>query len=450
MNAGLTVDRNLKRELRRNIVAGAIGVFVHWFDWAIYAYLATTIAVVFFPGQDSTAGLMSVFAVFAVAFFVRPLGSLVFGYLGDRIGRKKTLSMVIISMAAGTLMLGLIPSYQTIGLAAPILLIVARIIQGLAAGGEYGSAATFLAEFSPAKKRGLGTSWIEVGSVLGFLLASLVVAGLHVMFTPEQVVDWAWRLPFLLTVPLAAIGLYIRLKIEDTPDYKAVQEAGNVSEKPIREVFQSNFKQFVQTVGVEIFMNCTFYVVLVYLITYQEDLLGFSGGEAAVLSAVASLTAALLIPVSGLLSDKFGRKAILATAGVLLLVGSYPLFLLMNVGSPTAGFLATFGLASVMALILGTHTAAVSELFPTRTRQSGLSLAYAVAGAFFAGMLPYLNTWLISVTNNNMVPAMTLIVVAMVGLITVWSMPETKGIALLHDTDLKNNKASVAKEPATP
>ncbi|OEU92004.1 MFS transporter [Streptomyces abyssalis] len=435
MAATLADDRTTQKGLRRSVIAGSIGVLVHWFDWAVYAYMATTMADIFFPNQDGTASLLSVFAVFAVAFFVRPLGSVIFGHLGDRYGRKKTLSLVIISMAAGTLLLGLIPSYDTIGLLAPVLLVVARIIQGLAAGGEFGSAAAFLAEYAPAKRRGLGTSSIEIGSVLGFLLASFVVWALHTTMSEAAILDDGWRIPFLLTVPLALVGLYIRLKVEDTPEYRALEELDTVPASPVTEVFKSNRRQFFQTIGIETFMNCTFYVVLVYLLTYQEEIVGLHADQAALLSTVASLVAIALIPLSGAASDRVGRKPVLLSAAVLLMAGAVPLFLLMRQGSGSAAFAATAGLAAILAVILGTHSATVAELFPTRTRQSGLSMAYAIAGAFFAGTLPYLNTWLISVTDDPMVPAYTLIVVGIVGLLTVLTIPETKGTDLLHESD---------------
>lgn len=450
-------DDAARAGLRRNVLAGAIGVLVHWFDWAIYAYMATNIAHIFFPSQSATAGLLSTFAVFAIAFFVRPVGSLIFGHLGDTLGRKRTLSIVIITMAAGTLLLGLIPSYGTIGVGAPVLLVVARIIQGLAAGGEFGSAAAFLAEFSPRKRRGFGTSWIEFGSVMGFLLASVVVAILYGLFDTATIDAWAWRLPFLVTVPLALIGLVIRLRIEDTPEYRALQELDNGAAAPIPEVFRRNTRQFLQTVGIETFMNVTFYVVLVYLITYQETVVGIASGRAALLSTLASVVAAVIIPLAGGLSDRIGRRRVLLIAGVLLLVGAYPLFALMHAGGGVAAFVSTFALTAVLALILGTHSATVSELFPTRTRQSGLSMAYSVAGAFFAGPVPYVVTYLLDRTGNDYVPAFVLILVAIIGLVTVLTIPETKGIALLKDEDLAGYDGPEARAlagaggaPATP
>jgi MHS family proline/betaine transporter-like MFS transporter len=265
--------------LRRSVIAGAVGVFVHWFDWAAYAYLASTIAAVFFPAGDPTTGLLAVFGVFAVSFGIRPIGALVFGPLGDRIGRKRTLSIVIFVMSGATLVIGLLPSYSTIGVAAPMLLVVLRLLQGFAAGGEFGSAASFLAEFAPRRRRGFGVSWLEVGSLLGFLAGSFVFLLLSIGLSDAQLTSWGWRIPFLIAAPLGIIGFVIRSKIEDTPDYRALEATDNVSRSPVRELFRKNKKQLFQAAGLMTMMHVPFYAVLTYLVTYETDYLGHSSGS---------------------------------------------------------------------------------------------------------------------------------------------------------------------------
>ncbi|WP_206427478.1 MFS transporter [Leucobacter chromiireducens] len=439
-----------KKSLRKSVVAGSIGVFVHWFDWAVYAYLAGTIAVVFFPESDGTAGLLSAFAVFAISFLVRPIGAIIFGRLGDRLGRKQTLSIVILAMALATLVLGLLPGYSSIGILAPILLIVTRVVQGLAAGGEFGSAAAFLGEFSPARHRGFGVSWLEVGSLLGFLMASFTVVLLNLAFTTQEIADWAWRIPFLITVPLGFIGLYIRRRIEDTPDFQQLQQLETVSHAPVKEVFQRNWREFLQTSGMEIFMNVTFYVVLVYLLTYQEVYIGFDAGRAALLSTLASALGLIVVPLAGALSDRVGRKPVLMTAAIALTVLAIPLFMLMQSGEEWAAFVSTLGLALILAIILGTHAVTVVELFPTRTRQTGLSIAYAVTAALFAGTAPYVLTWLLGETGNLLVPGFFLAVVGVVGIITVLSIPETRGTSLIKPQDLETATVELPAELLEP
>jgi MFS transporter, MHS family, proline/betaine transporter len=434
--------------LRKSIIAGAIGVLVHWFDWAVYAYLATTIASVFFPEQNPTAGLLSVFAVFAVSFAIRPIGALIFGPLGDRIGRRRTLSIVILTMSSATLVVGLLPSYRSIGILAPILLVVARLVQGLSAGGEFGSAASFLAEHSPAKHRGFGVSWLEVGSLLGFLGASVTIFVLDVGLGQDAVASWGWRIPFLLAAPLGLIGFYLRRKIEDTPDFRILEERGNLSEAPLREIFTRNRRALLRLCGVEVLQHVTFYVVLVFLLTYQTQYLGLSPSNAALASTVTSIVALVLVPAFGALSDRVGRKPVLVASGAALLVLAYPLFLIMRHGGLTGAILSTIGLGVILAMILGTHAVAMAEIFPTRVRQGALSIGYNAMAALFAGTVPYLLTFWINRTHDLMAPALYLVIVAVVGLAATVTMRETVGTPLLTGQDIAAGATSTEPEPA--
>ncbi|MFE7170012.1 MFS transporter [Streptomyces sp. NPDC057616] len=421
--------------LRRSVAAGAVGVFVHWFDWAAYAYLASTVATVFFPSEDSTTGLLAVFGVFAVSFGIRPVGAMVFGPLGDRIGRKRTLTLVIFMMSGATLTIGLLPGYASIGVAAPVLLVVLRLVQGFAAGGEFGSAASFLAESAPRRRRGFGVSWLEVGSLLGFLAGSFVFLLLSTGLDDGQLTSWGWRIPFLVAAPLGVIGFVIRNKIEDTPEYRALEASDTLPRRPVRELFRSNRKQMFQAAGLMTAMHVPFYTVLTYLVTYETDDLGHSADTAALLSTVISLLGLVLVPVFGLLSDRVGRKPVFVGATGALFVLSTPAFLLMRTG--LAGtWIAGLLLGVILAAILGTYAVWSAEIFPTRTRQSGLSIAYNLTAALFAGTVPYLMTVLISATGSSLVPGPYLMLVAAGGLVAALSLRETAGSTLLRPEDV--------------
>nr|WP_246235929.1 MFS transporter [Streptomyces boluensis] len=429
--------------LRRSVAAGAVGVFVHWFDWAAYAYLAGTVATVFFPAEDSTTGLLAVFGVFAVSFGIRPVGALVFGPLGDRIGRKRTLSLVIFMMSGATLGIGLLPGYASIGIAAPVLLVVLRLIQGFAAGGEFGSAASFLAESAPRRRRGFGVSWLEVGSLLGFLAGSFAFLLLSTGLDDAQLTSWGWRIPFLISAPLGVIGFIIRNKIEDTPEYRALEANDTVPRSPARELLRHHKRQLLQAAGLMAAMHVPFYAVLTYLVTYQTDHLGHSADNAALLSTSISLLGLVLVPLFGRLSDRVGRKPVFVAATGALLVLSTPAFLLMRTGL-TGTWIAGLALGVILAAILGTYAVWSAEIFPTRTRQSGLSVAYNITAALFAGTVPYLMTVLISATGSGLVPGPYLMVFAVGGLIAALSLKETAGTALLHPEDVSEQTPTEA------
>jgi MHS family proline/betaine transporter-like MFS transporter len=416
--------------LRRAVVGASIGNMVEWFDFAVYGYLATYIAANFFPEGNPTANLLSTFAIFAAAFFVRPLGGLFFGPLGDKIGRQRVLATVIILMSLATFAIGLLPGYAAIGIWAPILLVVARLLQGFSAGGEFGGGATFLAEYSSDDRRGLTVSWLEFSTLIGFILGSGVVLVLNSSLGEETMTAWGWRIPFLIAGPLGVVGLYIRLRLEDTPEFRALESTGEVAQSPLREAIVENWRQILQVGGLVIIQNIGFYIVLVYMQTYITEQLQYSSTSASLSTVLTLLVAMILIPPLGALSDRVGRKPLLMASCIGFAVLTYPLFLLMNAGSLVAAILAHIALGILQALFISTSVAALTELFPTRVRYGGFSIGYNISVAIFGGSAPFLATWLISATGNPLSPAFYVIFGAVATLLTIFTIPETAGTDL--------------------
>ena len=403
----------------------AIGNAVEWFDFAIYGFLATYIAEKFFPPGDETAALLNTFAVFAAAFFMRPLGGFFFGPLGDRIGRQRVLAVVILVMSASTFAIGLVPSYQTIGVFAPILLLLLRCLQGFSAGGEYGSGACFLAEYASDRHRGFVVSFLVWSVVVGFLLGSVTVTALEALLSEAAMDAYGWRIPFLIAGLLGAVGLYIRTRLGDTPEFTALREEGEVSSSPLREAFTHAWRPILQIIGLVVIHNVGFYVVFTFLPSYFTKTLEFSKTDSFVSITVASLVAIALIPPLGALSDRVGRKPLLIAGSILFTVFTYPLFLLLTSGSLAAAITAHAALAAIEAVFASTALAAGAELFATRVRSSGYSIGYNISVALFGGTAPYVATWLVARTGNDIAPAYYVIGAAVVTLLTVLTMAET-------------------------
>ncbi|MBA2534521.1 MAG: MFS transporter [Rubrobacter sp.] len=432
---GRAVPQVEESTLRKAIVGASIGNTVEWFDFATYNFLAVTLAAVFFPPGDPTAALLSTFAIFAAAFFMRPLGGLFFGPLGDRIGRQRVLATVIILMSLSTFVIGLLPPYATIGVWAPLLLVVARCVQGFSAGGEFGGASTFLAEYSPDERRGFLVSWLEFSTLIGFALGSVLVLFLSTALPEDALISWGWRIPFLLAGPLGIVGLYIRLRLEDTPEFKALQETGEVSRSPFRETIVEHWKQILQVGGLVIIQNIGFYVVLSYMTTYFQDPLGFSPTAASLSTTITLLVGMALIPPLGALSDRIGRKPLLLASCIGYAVLTYPLFLLLNTGNLFAAIMAQIALGALLAVFISTSIAALTELFPTRVRYGGFSIGYNFSVAIFGGSSPYLAQYLVSTTGSPMSPAFIVIGGAVATLLVVLTVRETAGTDLLKTQD---------------
>lgn len=426
-----TSDRDAEPgSVRRAVTGAVIGNTVEWYDFAIYGFLATFIADKFFPSGDETAALLSTFAVFAAAFFMRPLGGLFFGPLADRIGRQRVLAIVILLMSLSTVCIGLVPSYETIGVGAPLLLLGLRCLQGFSAGGEYGGGACFLAEYAPDRHRGLVVSFLVWSVVIGFLLGSVTVTGLQAVLSESAMDSYGWRIPFLIAGVLGVVGLYIRLRLRDTPEFEALRAAGDVAESPLKEAVGTALRPIFQIAGLVIIHNVGFYIVFTYLPTYFTQTLGFTKTDAFISITVASVVALVLILPLAALSDRIGRKPLLITGAVGFAVFAYPLFVLLNSGSLTAAIGAHAALAAIEAIFVSASLAAGAELFATRVRSSGYSIGYNVSVALFGGTAPYVATWLTDRTGNEVATAYYVILAAVVSLATVLTMRETAGKAL--------------------
>ena len=413
--------------LRKVISGASIGNAVEWYDFAIYGFLATFIAANFFPAGNETAALLNTFAIFAAAFVMRPLGGLVFGPLGDRIGRQKVLAVVILLMSGSTLAMGLLPTYDAIGVAAPLLLLFLRCLQGFSAGGEYGGGACYLAEFASDARRGVTVTFIAWSGVVGFLLGSVTVTLLQTLLGDAAMDSYGWRIPFLIAGPLGFVGLYIRLRLTDTPAFEELAASDDVAASPLREALSTAWRPILQVIGIMIMFNVGYYVVFTYLPTYFIKTLQFSKATAFASITVACVVAIVLILPLAALSDRIGRRPLLIAGTLAFAVLAYPLFLLLNTGSVAAAIAAHALLAAIESTYISVAVATGVELFATRVRYSGFSIGYNLCVAAFGGTTPYMVAWLTGSTGNNLAPAFYVIVAAVVSLGTVLTLKESAG-----------------------
>jgi MHS family proline/betaine transporter-like MFS transporter len=422
-------------DVRKAITGASIGNAVEWFDFAIYGFLATFIAANFFPAGNETAALLNTFAIFAAAFFMRPLGGFVFGPLGDRVGRQRVLALVILLMSGATVLIGLLPTYGSIGVAAPLLLLLLRCLQGFSAGGEYGGGAVYLAEFATARRRGLTITFMVWSGVLGFLLGSVTVTLLQALLPAGAMESYGWRIPFLIAGPLGLVGLYIRLRLDDTPHFAELSKSDQVAESPLREAVTTSWRAILQVIGLFIVFNIGYYVVFTFLPTYFIKTLEFSKTDAFVSITLASLVALILILPLAALSDRIGRRPLLIAGSVAFAVLGYPLFLLLNSGSLVAAIAAHCGLAVIEAIYVSTAVSAGVELFATTVRYSGFSIGYNICVAGFGGTTPYVVTWLTAETGNNLAPAWYLIAGAVVSMAAILTLQESAGRPLAQTAE---------------
>ncbi|MGW0205176.1 glycine betaine/L-proline transporter ProP [Streptomyces sp. NPDC003233] len=415
--------------VRRAVKAAAIGNAMEWFDFGVYSYIAVTLGKVFFPSGNPTAQLLSTFGAFAAAFLVRPLGGMVFGPLGDRVGRQKVLAITMIMMAAGTFAIGLIPSYASIGVGAPLLLLAARLVQGFSTGGEYAGASTFIAEYAPDKKRGFFGSWLEFGTLAGYIGGAGLVTLMTALLSSHDLVSWGWRIPFLIAGPMGIIGLYLRMRLEETPAFAAeVAKAEAARPKvPLREMVAGQWKALLLCMGLVLVFNVTDYMLLSYMPSYLTSELKYD--ETHGLLVVLGVMALMMIvqPFAGALTDRVGRRPVIAAGCAGFLFLSIPALLLIREGSLVAVGLGMGALGLLLVCFTAAMPAALPALFPTRVRYGSLSIGFNVSVSLFGGTTPLVVTALIGATGNMMMPAYYMMAAAVVGGFAVWRMSESAG-----------------------
>lgn len=411
---------------RRQLAAAAVGNVLEYYDFTVFAFLAGTLAQKFFPGDNEVAGLLASFAAFGVGFLARPLGGIVIGRIGDRQGRKTALLITIFGMALGTIGIGLLPTFDQVGVLAPVLLVALRLVQGLAAGGEWGGATAFIVESAPPDRRGLYGGIGQASIASATLVGSVVAAALTVAFTPQQMADWAWRVPFLLGALLLAVGFYMRRNIEETPAFEAAQGAP----APDHDL-GSAAAMMAKAFGFTILWTVSYYVMLSYMPTFTARHAGLTPAQALWANAVALTVLVATTPLFGRLSDRIGRKPLLLACCVAFVVLPYPLFRVML---DHASFGTILGVQILFNLFIaafsGAGPAALAELFPTHSRTTLMSTGYSLSVAIFGGFAPFIATWLIDTTGSPIAPTAYLIAAGVVSGAVIWLFRETAHEAL--------------------
>jgi MHS family proline/betaine transporter-like MFS transporter len=409
---------------RRAIVSCAVGNFFELFDFILYGFLAVPISRAFFPAGNNALALINTFITFGVGFLFRPLGAVILGHYGDRHGRRAALVITIGMMAGATGFTGLIPTYASIGVLAPVLLLILRCGQGFSTGGEWGGAAAFLVEYAEPGKRGLTGSWQQFSTQIGATGASLSAYLVANYLAPESYLSWGWRIPFVLGFVLGPIGYYLRTRVAETPAFVRTVEQQEIVHAPLREVLRNHRTPFVQAFGLSIIGIVANYVMIVFMSTYAVNTLHMPAGPALLCATIANIIVMVLTPFTGALSDRLGRRIMIGSSAVLYLVLGYPLFLLVGVGTFQMLLLAQCIVAVIQSLYTGTIPVILAEMFPTRIRFTALSVSYGIAVAIFGGFAPFAAQWLIGATANPLSPAYLVIAAGVASAVSIWSMRE--------------------------
>lgn len=412
--------------MRRVLVASLVGSSIEWFDYFLYGTVSALVFnQLFFVNEDPTIGLLLSYASFALAFFIRPFGGVIFSHIGDRIGRKKTLVLTLSLMGVATFGMGLLPTYQAVGIWAPILLITLRLVQGLGIGGEWGGALLLAVEYAPAEKRGLFGAIPQMGVTIGMLLGTVALSIMTLL--PENAfMTWGWRIPFIFSALLVFFGLWIRKGIDETPSFKKVKESGEVPKLPIVETLKNYWREVLIAVGAKVVETAPFYIFSTFVVSYATANLGFSRTATLTAVMIATIITTILIPIMGNLSDTIGRKKLFIGGTIGMALFAFPYFWLLQQKSVLLLIVATvIGLGVIWAPITAVLGTMFSEIFDAKIRYTGITLGYQIGAALAGGTAPLVATALLDRFNNSYVPvAIYIIFASVLSLAAIWAVKD--------------------------
>ena len=413
-----------ERSGRKAILAASAGNALEWYDFTVYALFAVYIGQNFFKNDDPTVQLMASFLAFGLGFIARPLGALLIGSYGDRAGRKAALTLTIMLMAVGTLLIAIAPPYAAIGVGAPLLIVLGRVLQGFSAGGEVGGATAFLVEHAPPGKRGEYASWLQASMGISNLLGAGVATLVTTLLTPEQIGSWGWRVPFIIGLAIAPVGLWMRKALDETPEFKDEQararSVGKAAKTPLLQVVRDYPRELVLGFGLSVLWAVGPYSLVIYMPIYVQKSMGFTSSQAFTAALVGNVFLVLGCLAAGRLSDRVGRRTVLTIGALLLLFLVYPLMSLLQATHTTA---ALIGVQSFFCLLVaayvGVAPSALSEVFPTRVRSSGMAISYNTAVTILGGFAPAILTWINYTTKVAFAPAFYVMGASVVALVSI-------------------------------
>lgn len=419
--------------MRKIVISGIIGNALEWYDFALYGHFVAVISKLYFPSNDHTVSLLITFGAFAAGFLMRPVGAIFFGYIGDKYGRKAALSFSIMTMAIPTACIGLLPTYAQIGIFAPILLTIIRLLQGLSLGGEFSGSISFIVEHAPKERRGFAGSSAMFSMNLGILLGSAAAFTMSHTLSHDDFIAWGWRLPFLVGFFIGLVGLYIRKAVPESPAYEKMhkmQSQSNVRIQPTKILFQEYFSELVKGITIYLTVTVPFFIFTVFLNNYMSQFVGRSMKEALLINTISMLIMTAFVPLFGYLSDIYGRKIILKIGAFGFIIFSYPAFILMSHAGLMMPLIGQTIVAICVACYMSPVPAVLAELFPTSIRFTGVALSYNLSAAIFGGTAPIVSTFLIHRTEINEVVALYIIIVSIISLFSVNKILDKRKVEL--------------------